>query len=816
MRPGCVPVIAGLLMVAHFHASGGELGGIRDVQIRSNRIVTVWLGYDSVDAKASDGSLYAITSPDDPDFKPGLRPAAVARFARGSRFRNNRTFTDNLVHLTVGRPFKRGKTYAVTVAGGVIPARYKQSIAFSFDGTPNPGFKLNQIGYSRAARVKLVYLSSYLGDGPPLDLSACTRFEVRSAKDHSVVLQGPIRKVSDRDPQGLDTLYVLDISALDREGAFYVWVDGLGRSYTFKNGDLAARAMYDCCARGMYFQRSGTAIPSQYGGKWPRAMGHDKIYVNRKNVVHPWRRRLDPSKTSAGDYYVPEGPREIHGGHYDAGDFDLRPMHINVPVLLMTLYDSLPQKFYDGQTLVPENKNGTPDILDEAAWNLLSLEYIQDYAGEVRGLKGGVAPGMESYGHPPHPCIGPTDPLPYFMRKVTPYFSFSASAAFAQAARVFAPFDAERAKRYLARSRAAYGYAVTHKDERWTDGKEQGEKYDGNLLNSAWCWAAGELFSTTGEAGYWNDFRSRYRAVRDGVAGSINRWGVLWGVITTKQPGVDVGIVNELKAGLLREADRGVQMVEENGRRGYRASVRESGGWGSTACVVRNIEANTRGYLLTRKQEYLDAFATSIDFSLGMNPSEMSWMTGGGTVYPMDPCSHNSIYDGVDDPLPGILIYGPTNYWKSEYCVLYPDKAKMGFYRRVADVWRHIPGCEYTVWETQAPFMFVVGMLLPDGGPAEKPSPASSSAPSSTPSSTKEPKRPKRGVSRPPRPGPEEPAEPELSPEEVERRRRYKEAETAFIEGDLDRAKKLFRAVVEESPDSEDAAKAKEYLDILE
>ena len=44
----------------------------------------------------------------------------------------------------------------------------------------------------------------------------------------------------------------------------------------------------------------------------------------------------------------------------------------------------------------------------------------------------------------------------------------------------------------------------------------------------------------------------------------------------------------------------------------------------------------------------------------------------------------------------------------------------------------------------------------------------------------------------------------------------YQEAETAFIDGDVDNAKALFEKIVEEHPDSPFAPKAKEYLEILE
>ena len=119
----------------------------------------------------------------------------------------------------------------------------------------------------------------------------------------------------------------------------------------------------------------------------------------------------------------------------------------------------------------------------------------------------------------------------------------------------------------------------------------------------------------------------------------------------------------------------------KNAALGYRAATPERGGWGATSCVVGNIKAAIRAWMLTREQVYLDAVATSIDFTLGMNPSGMSWMTGAGTVYPMDPLNLNSLCDEVDEPQPGILIYGPTSYWYNNKVEMYPDKKKMGFYR---------------------------------------------------------------------------------------------------------------------------------------
>jgi hypothetical protein len=65
------------------------------------------------------------------------------------------------------------------------------------------------------------------------------------------------------------------------------------------------------------------------------------------------------------------------------------------------------------------------------------------------------------------------------------------------------------------------------------------------------------------------------------------------------------------------------------------------------------------------------------------------------------------------------------------------------------------------------------------------------------------------------RPAPAEKA-PEPSAAEVEGARLLKEAETAFIDGDLDRAREIFRKLVEGHAGTESARKAKEYLEMLD
>jgi len=121
-------------------------------------------------------------------------------------------------------------------------------------------------------------------------------------------------------------------------------------------------------------------------------------------------------------------------------------------------------------------------------------------------------------------------------------------------------------------------------------------------------------------------------------------------------------------------------------------------------------------YLLTKEAKYRDAVALSLDFVLGMNPSEMSWITGAGSVSPMDPLSYNCLHDGIVEPYPGILLFGPMEsiHWPwLTPLTFHPDVKTLGFHRRFQDCYDDVPMSEYVV-DRQHVALIMAGAILMD------------------------------------------------------------------------------------------------------
>ncbi|QNA89014.1 hypothetical protein G4G28_11965 [Massilia sp. Dwa41.01b] len=183
-------------------------------------------------------------------------------------------------------------------------------------------------------------------------------------------------------------VYRLRLDAVPEGGPYFVAVPGCGRSRPFAVGDEASRKIAYVMARGMYHQRCGMALTAPYT-RFTRALCHAQVADTRTPWVATPSISVPPAMAMA----------PIKGGHHDAGDFDRRPMHTIIPILMLSYFEAVPGHFIDRQYNIPESGNGIPDFLDEALWAVLGWENLQ--VSDPRDPQyGGVRAGTETNGHP--------------------------------------------------------------------------------------------------------------------------------------------------------------------------------------------------------------------------------------------------------------------------------------------------------------------------------------------------------------------------------------------------------------------------------
>lgn len=377
------------------------------------------------------------------------------------------------VFLHLEDVLKNGGSYTIESPYGTAV------LDFSDRGTRCESIKVNQVGYAGDSMQRLGYLGVYLGDGGSFRLDMPLTFRVmlegsdggtgadgRTGEDErtgeegdggeiiytgSVEYVGDDTKVDDSLSSG-EYLYRMDLSKVPEGGPYRISVEGFGVSPPFGIGDLYLEFIASTYARGLYHQRCGIALEPAYTD-FARETCHNQVFITRE----PW--------SKSGFIDVPDTAKRLHtaGGYHDAGDFDRRPKHIQIPVMMLSYFESFPDHFTDGQYDIPESGNGIPDFLDEALWGMKIWEQLQ-ILDEEDAEYGGIMAGTETDGHPVYGEVNAaSDERVYGTWEVLPEVSAYGAGIFAQASRLLMQFDhleglRERAEDLFERSLLAWDY----------------------------------------------------------------------------------------------------------------------------------------------------------------------------------------------------------------------------------------------------------------------------------------------------------------------------------------------------------------------
>ena len=440
-----------------------------------------------------------------------------------------------------------------------------------------------------------------------------------------------------------DAISTIDFTDITQPGTYYL-KQGKLESAPFKIGRDIYQQPLVTLLRSYYLQRCGVEIDDPVTG-----ISHPPCHLKDGAIAHH-------------DKYHPAGKNVVAlGGWHDAGDYGKYVTTTAVTIArLLNLYEQHPDLFPDNQLSIPESGNGISDLLDEMQFGLDWLLKMQREDGAVyRKLSGkkwpfGVSPDEDTQ-------------LRYVYGISTPETAKFA-AVMAIASRNFQSVNAELAVKYFNASELAWQYLQTQSEMKvdWVEGDDSGS---GKYLFSDFdreeslktdiddrLWAAAELYITTGKT----DFANYFAKHLDRVDYTLFEW---------KDPS-PLALINYLKQNRQRTAEELIVNIQTKIQQ--RADfilnqVQQSAYnianprfiWGSNKMTAEEGINLVYAYQLTKNPQYLTAAIDQLDYLLGRNHFNQTFITGIGT----NPVKHvNHLYARAKNIyIPGLVVGGPNS-----------------------------------------------------------------------------------------------------------------------------------------------------------
>ncbi|MDD6036729.1 MAG: glycoside hydrolase family 9 protein [Lachnospiraceae bacterium] len=454
-----------------------------------------------------------------------------------------------------------------------------------------------------------------------------------------------------------DYIRHLDFSECTEPGTYYIkWNNET--SYPFTVGDGLYGNLNVLLARALYFQRCGMELTEPYAGKFARKACHTAPSVL-------WN---EYQKNLAGELSESEMKRfDIRGGWHDAGDYGRYTTAAACALAhILYAYRFFPDAFKQSLN-IPESGNGIPDILNECRYEL-------DWMLQMQAEDGSVYHKHTTKNHAGFvmPC---EDADRLFLFPPSSMAAASFVATMALASRIYRRYDAVFADRALAAAKKSYAWLEAHPEflfERIPD-CHTGEYGDFSDKDER-MWAAMELFRCTGDTAYLEKARTYFDehpnpvyygwADISGFAG----WALLEDELMKAPVSAETAPLSTkeqsfrtaYKELLQKEANRLLGIIEESGY-GVALGSKEYP-WGSNLTVLNRAMLLGTTYLLEKNPAYYTGVVRQMDYLLGVNATDYSYVTGVGFHAFCNPHNRITVADGIEETIPGYVSGGANGH----------------------------------------------------------------------------------------------------------------------------------------------------------
>jgi endoglucanase len=619
-----IPLTAGSTYTLAFDASGDPGGQVRGVVGLAIEPYTTY---------------FALSSP--------LTPSTVEF---GQSFIASETTTDGQVAFQVG--------------GSADPWTFCLDNV-SLLGTPGAGY---QPDTGPRVRVNQV---AYLPHGPK---NATLVTEATEALPWELVnAAGTVVASGTTTPRGVDptsdqNVHSIDFSSWTEAGAdFTLRADG-ETSHPFDIDGSAYGQLRQDALKFYYTQRSGIEILDSLRPGYGRPAGHVGVAPNQGDVAVGC-----PAEYPAGGGPGCEYTLNVTGGWYDAGDHGKYVVNggISVHQLMSTFERSkvaptgTPAAFADGTLDLPESGNGVPDILDEARWELEFLLSMQVPAGQP--LAGMAHHKIHDDNWTGLPLLPHLDPQPRHLHKPSTAATLNLAATAAQCARLYAPYDAAFAQRCLTAARTAWAAALANPAIHATaaDGNGGGP-YDDDFVEDEFYWAAAELYLTTGEQEFADFIHASPQHSIDVFRPEGFDWKSTGALGRLHLAIIPNGLPDRaaIRASVVAGAQKYLDAIAAHP---YGLPYAPASGlfeWGSNNLVINNMVVLASAYDISGDPKFRDGVLEGINYILGRNALNQSYVTGYGEKSSQNQHSRwyaHQLNPSLPNPPVGTLSGGPNS-----------------------------------------------------------------------------------------------------------------------------------------------------------
>lgn len=465
----------------------------------------------------------------------------------------------------------------------------------------------NQVGYKCDSKKTAVFRNA---DNE-------SKFSVVNADTNQVVYTGDLSGSVNNTSAG-ETNKTGDFSSVTQPGKYYITCGNLDNSYTFEISDSVYSNLLNDSVRMLYLQRCGEAVTDS-------DFGHPACHTGMTTV------------------YGTNDKIDVSGGWHDAGDYGryIVPAAKTIADLLYA-YEANPE-LYGDNIGIPESGNGTPDILDEARYELEWMMKMQRDDGAVyhkvtcENFPGYVSPEKE------------TAALIVTPVSTTATADFCASMALAY--EFYKDIDADFANNCLERAERAWSFLEANPNMIFKNPEDitTGDYGDTSDRDERY-WAAAQLYRATGNSKYETALSEMF--VLKGLDWStVGDYGNL-AILTANNISKDSAIYTNARDTIISQADSFVR-ISSNSPYGVALTKFD---WGSNMTVANAGIILGAAYKATGDSSYLDAANAQLNYLLGTNPVGECFFTGYGTVSPENPHHRPSMAAGK--AMKGMLVGG--------------------------------------------------------------------------------------------------------------------------------------------------------------